>query len=98
MLSLPWRLKSKVLTCLGIQTDATGNVTESSVSCVGILEDNKLITPPVDLALASTTLVRTFAMIQKEELETDGISGYEQREMTADELANAKEMLSFGGG
>lgn len=84
---------------LGIQVDGDGMLLEQSIACVAIVtREGKLIAPPFDHTLASTTLIRAFDLA-REELLGPGkrLTAVVQRNIHLEEALQGTEMLSLGG-
>jgi len=87
---------------LGVQLDEGGFIVESSIASVAIVTPAGVLkSPSFDYALASTTVVRAFALAQSR-LDADGprlgLTKVVQEPVSLDEAYAASEMFLLGGG
>ncbi|KAL1514438.1 hypothetical protein AB1Y20_003537 [Prymnesium parvum] len=83
---------------LGIQIDEEGNLAESSVSAIGIVDTHGVLrSPPADSILHSTSWRRAHALSSRL-VERGLLSSSRVAPISASELRDATEVLSFGGG
>ena len=83
---------------LGVQFEADGHLAESSVATIAVVgKDGILVSPPADSILASTTWARVRALAPSL-VDAGVLRGCEARRVKRDELSDAAELLSLGGG
>jgi len=83
---------------LGIMVDQAGMLAEASIACVGLVtQEGVFKTPPFDRILAGTTLIRLLDLKQSL-LDEQVLTGVEVGDVHINELREAREICSFGGG